>query len=419
MRLRLLVGLVACCGLVWILGCQKRRQSSVASGVAVRVMTAKKEVLQRPIIVFGQTEAYQRSNLAFQVAGVVAKVRVEEGDPIKVGASLASLDKESIKLNLRLSRARYYEAAASYRKLKGGYRKELVKQYYSAYKRAKATYQKAQVDYRSAVALKKSGAISKEQLTRARSTFATARASMNQAYQAYQMYLHGYQKEDIQVAGVKTSQARTQLALAKKQLRDTELRAPFSGVVAQKNVGVGELVSAQRTAFVLMDLSKIRIRVGVPERVIQHLSLGQTALVMLEGRKLLARGKLARKGVVLDKTTLSYPVEIEVDNPVVRYEEKKPIRKVLPGKVVVVAFPRQRPKKGIAVPLGAVLHDGAQKYLFLNQKGFAKKVVISTGDTHGNRIVITKGLRGGEQVIVAGQHRLDRGRRLFVVGGGQ
>ncbi len=399
-------------------GCTRRTSIGQAPRVAVRVLKVQTKLLQKPVVVFGQTEAYQSSQLAFQVSGVVAKINVEEGDPVKDGFVLASLDKESVKINLKLSRARYYEAAVSYRKMKKGYRKEVVRQNYAAYRRAKAMYEKARIDYQSSLRLKKSDAISNEQFTRAKSNYETAKASMSQAKQAYQMYLRGYQKEDIQVAGVKTSQARAQLALAKKQLKDAELRAPFQGVIAQKNVSVGELVSSQRSAFVLMDLRKVRIRVGVPERVIEHISLGQKAFIMFKPRKIAAVGKLARKGVVIDKSTLTYPVEIEVDNPIVRKEDGKPVRKFLPGKVVIVAFPRQDSKKGISVPLDAVLHDGAKKYVYVNENNKAKQVLVETGNTFRNQIVIKKGLKDGAEVIIAGQHRLDAGRSLLVLDGG-
>lgn len=405
-------------GLSWMslgLGCRQRGGTVAPPPVAVRLLKIRTMPLRAPIIVFGQTEAYQQSNLAFQVTGVVERVNVEEGDPVEQGKVLASLDKESVRLNLRLSKARYYEAAASYRKAKKGYRKEIVQQYSAAYKRSKAAYQQAYSHYLSNEKLRKTGAVSEEQFTTAKANYDSARASMNQAYQAYQMYLRGYEKEDIQMAGVKTSQAHTQVALAQKQLRDTELQAPFSGVIAQKSIGVGELASPQKPSFTLMDLSMIRIRVGVPERVIQHTRLGQEAIVFFEPGVIAAVGTLARKGVVIDRATLTYPVEIEVKNPVVGEEGGKPVRRLLPGKVALVAFPRQGAPQGIALPLDAVLVDGANKMVFVQEKNKAKRVLVKTGETHNNQIVITEGLRDGMEVVVVGQHQLEPGRGLYVI----
>lgn len=409
-------GVVSLCLCGVFLGC-RRPQATSDRSVAVRVIEVKKKLLQRPIIVFGQTEPWHQSALGFQVSGVVSKIDVEDGDAVKSGQALAELDKESIKLNVKLSQARYWEAAASYRKVKKGYRKEVIQQYYSSYMRAKATHQKAKIDLQAGKRLKKQKAISDEQYERYVSNFRTSKAAMEQAWQAYRMYLKGYQKEDIQVAGVKTTQARTQLALAKKQLKDSVLRAPFAGTVAQRRINVGELIATGSPAIVLMDLSRIKIQVGVPERVISSLRVGQKAYVSFQRGKPPAIGRLERKGVVIDKSTLTYPVDIIVPNPVIGHEGKKPIRKLLPGKIVFVAFPRQGAKKGISVPLDAVLHDGQKTFVFVERKGVAKRLAVTTGQTFRNQLVVSSGLKPGDKVVVAGQHQLDDGRKLFVIGG--
>ncbi|TNE45107.1 MAG: efflux RND transporter periplasmic adaptor subunit [Deltaproteobacteria bacterium] len=409
---------VGLCLLLGAFGCKGASSSSNRS-VAVKLLKVKPKKLQTSIAVFGQTEPMAQATLGFQVSGKVMKVEADEGDPVKAGDVLALLDKESIQLNVRLSRARYYEAAASYRKLKKGYRKEVVKQYYAAYRKALANYNKAKKSYASAKKLRKSGAISEEQFDSYRSNYNSALASKNQAWQSYQMYRRGYQKEDIQSAGSKISQAKTQLDQAKKQLKDAALRAPFSGIIATKKIEVGELVNAGTPSFVLMDLKRIRIRVGIPERVIEQVRYGQNALVSLRPGKVLGVGKVERKGVVLDKATLTYPVDVVVPNPVVRKENGKPIFRFLPGKVVLVLFPRKNAKTGISVPLTAVLNDGVHKYVYIEEKGKAKRVKVTTGQTYRNEIVISSGLKAGDQMVVEGQHQLEQGTRLFVIGGPQ
>ena len=337
--------------------------------------------------------------------------------PVKKGQVLASLDKESVRLSVKLSRAKYYEAAASYRKVRKGYRKEVVKQQYSVYLQASANYKKAKQSYDSAKKLRTSGAISKDQFAGYLSTYRSSQAAKNQAWQSYKMHLRGHQKEDIQTAGSRTSQARTQLAQAKKQLKDTELKAPFSGIIAQKKVEVGELASGGSPSFLLMNMKKIKIRVGVPERVIDQLHHGQKARISFQAGKVAGIGRLERKGFVIDKATLTYPVDVVVDNPIIRYENKKPIYKILPGKIVLILFPRQNAKTGISVPLSAILHDGIKKFVFVAHKGRAKRMTITTGDTYRNELVIKAGLKAGDRVIVEGQHQLSEGSRLFVIGG--
>ena len=426
-------------------GC-KRDKAYEAPPVAVRLERIQTRTLRRPVVISAMTEAMARAMLSFQVAGKVSRISVDQGDEVKKGQLLAAIDKESTKLNVDLSRARYREAWAAYRKVKGGFRKEVVQQHRSAWRQARALHEKARLDYRSAKKLRRAKAISREKYERFRANYQSTKAAMTRAQQAYQLHFRGHQKEDVQMAGTRTSQARANLKLARKRLQDTELLAPFAGVIARKLVERGEMVSASRAAFELLDLRRLKILVGVPERVIDAVFIGQQAHVLLRQiplearrklragklgltdlirRRLVAPGRVERRGVVLDKATLTYQVEVVIDNPIVRREKKRPIRLTLPGKVVMVHLLRRKQQKGISLPISAVLNDGRSKFVYVRElrrteKGrkplaLARKVPVDTGGIVGNRLVVT-GLKDGAEVVVEGQHQLSKGRRLFVVG---
>ena len=394
--------------------CKKHKSQIDAPSIAVKLEKVKLKELTRPIIVPATTSPFARSQLSFQVAGVVKKVQIEEGESVKQGQILATLDKASTKLNVALSKAKYNEAITTYRKFKKGYRKEIVKQHYASYKQSLALFNRAKQDFYRVRNLYKKRVVSKQSYTNALSSYQSALAQKNRAWQMYKMYSKGYDKADIQVAGVRFSQARTQLKLAKKQLSDTELHAPFSGVISKKSIGVGELVSPGRGAFELLDISRIKVQVGVPERLIDDLHRGQTAKVFFAPGKLAGEGVISHKGVALDKATLTYPVELIVSNKILRGGKRFPVYKILPGKVVIVHFWRQKRYKGVALPLQAVLHDGQKKFVFINDKKRAKKVEVKTKGTFKNRIVV-EGLSDGVEVVVAGQHQLSNNRRLFVI----
>ncbi len=400
-------------------GCGKKSASGESPPVAVEVERVKTADVTRPLVLFGQTEPLADAVLSFQLAGVVEKVPVKEGQYVKAGGLLAVLDKESVRLNVDLSRARLAQASVTYRKFRKGFRKETVQQQYAAYKRAQALYTKAKSDYDSGQKLHKSGTISKTQYLAYKTNHDSAKAGLMQAKQAYQMHLKGYQKEDVQAAGVQASQASTQLKMARKQLKDAELRAPFAGVVAKKHIEVGELVSAQRQAFQLMDLRKLDIRIGVPERIVETVQVGQLAYVALgrdnrRSSRQMVVGKITRKGVAVDRKTMTYPVSIRISNPVVGGTKQRPIYKMLPGKVVrVILFSANR-KRGMTLPLSAVLHDGSNPFVYVSDNKRAKKMPITPGQTFRNRIVV-EGLKEGTNVVVKGQHQLSPKRRLYVV----
>ncbi len=418
-RGRLVLPLVGVLCLVANPGCGKKADASEAPPVAVELERIRTTDVTRPLVLFGQTEAVVDAVLSFQLAGVVEKVPVKEGDYVSAHGLLAALDKESVKLNVDLSRARLAQASVTYRKYRKGFRKEMVQQQYAQYKRAQALFVKAKSDWDSGQMLYKSGTISKAKNLAYKTNHDSAKAGLMAAKQAYKMYLKGYQKEDVQAAGVQASQASTQLKMAKKSLKDAELRAPFAGVVAKRHIEVGELVSAQRQAFRLMDLRQLDIKIGVPERIVESVVLGQLAYVALSqdenpSHRQMIIGKITRKGVAVDRTTMTYPVSIRISNPVIGGTKSRPVYKMLPGKVVRVILYSTTRHQGITVHMSEEMHDGKKTFVYVNHKQRAKKMAVTPGKTHRNRIVVG-GLTEGIGVVIKGQHQLSPGRRLFVV----
>jgi HlyD family secretion protein len=405
--------------LLIVSGCGKSSKAQRQSPIAVELEEITEITIKKPQIVFGITEPNKESNLSFQASGVIDKIHAKEGAFLKKGELLATLDKESIELNVALQKSRYYEASVNYRKMKKGYRKEIVKQHHASYNQATASYIRAKSDYDASKILHPKGAITKGELDRTKSAFDAAKAAKNGAYQAYKMYIKGYETSDIKSAGVRTNQAATQVKIAKKLLKDTELRIPFDGVIAKKNVNIGELVSSPKIAFHIMDLSKIKIRLGIPERLIGQIEIGQKAYVNLKSiaptdfSKLII-GRVDSRGLVLDKSTLTYPVDVIIPNKIIKKSTKGPLYQMLPGQIVGVIFVNQNRKKGMTIPISALLNDGSSKFLYVNRGGKAAKVIVKTGAIVRNRFVVL-GLKPKDQVVVKGQHQLTQGRELFII----
>jgi RND family efflux transporter MFP subunit len=410
---------VAALGGLFLLGataCSRSKESRAAVRVPVVVEIAQTTTLTRPLIFFAQTQPVADSQLAFNQTGVVDTVSVEEGQLVEQGSLLAQLDKESLRLDLSLSRARLSEAAVAYKKVRRGYRKEIISQFFAAYKQAQANLARARRSFESAKELWESKTISENQYVQAKTSFDAAKAALERAKQAYEEKLRGYEKADVERAGARTSQAATQVKLAKKRLADSELRAPFTGVVAKKMVEVGELVGPQTPAIQMVDLRRVEVQFGVPERVIGSISMGQKVDIYAPARRARAPGEVVRKGVVLEKSTLTYPVTVLVENPVVSREGNRPAYEFLPGNVVAVVFqcPCPEGERGISVPLTAVLDRGRQKHVYVIRKGKAFRKTVEVGRIFRNRVVI-EGIEAGDEVVVEGQHQLSPGQPIYLV----
>lgn len=200
--------------------------------------------------------------------------------------------------------------------------------------------------------------------------------------------------------------AKAQLKLQSKNLADTKLYAPFSGVLLKKLAEPGEIVSAGMPVLVLSDISKVKVNAYIPENQVDQIRMGQEAEVKVNALGESFTGKLTELGAAADLTTRAFTVRIEVANPGL---------KIRPGMIAEVSIPSTRNQSVISVPASAILRTPeGQSYLFVADNGKAFQRNISVGNLYGDEIEIVSGLSAGEKIIVAGQHKLTNGTRISV-----
>ena len=118
------------------------------------------------------------------------------------------------------------------------------------------------------------------------SSYEAAKASLEQAEDAYSRMKELHDKgslPEIQWVEVqsKLRQARSMEEIASKNLKDTRLYAPFSGVIAEKNVEAGQNVAPGVPVVKLVSLSGLKVRISVPETEVGHVSLGQEVEIIV------------------------------------------------------------------------------------------------------------------------------------------
>jgi RND family efflux transporter MFP subunit len=196
--------------------------------------------------------------------------------------------------------------------------------------------------------------------------------------------------------------------LAKKRLADTHLAAPISGIIARRAIEVGTTVAPGQAAFTIIDLDPVRVRVGVPESDIGHVTEGATATVRIPALDTSFAGRVSLIGVAADPATRSYTVEISVPNPT---------RRLRAGMVAEATITTKATTSALMVPAPAVLHDGGVNgttiVYVLDQSGAASTRAharrVTTGIARGDSLEITSGLAVNDRVVVAGQQRLREG----------
>jgi len=197
-------------------------------------------------------------------------------------------------------------------------------------------------------------------------------------------------------------QARAALARAELALERTVVRAPGPGVVSRLPVRLGGLVSDGTPVARLVDISRLKLSVGIPERDVAAVrGLREAAFTVdaLGGRAF--RGKVVRLGVETESGARVYPLELEVDNSE---------RLLRPGMFATVDVVRRVKPDALVVPLFAVVARGTkEKSVMVEVAGRASRRDVELGAFLDAEVEITKGLSPGDRVIVFGQRDLDDG----------
>jgi len=230
------------------------------------------------------------------------------------------------------------------------------------------------------------------------------------------------QELDVTEADWRTAQA--QLDQAEQNLRDSRLVAVRDGAVLARYVNARVIVSAGQKVLRLADTSLMSVELGLPDRLVGRISPGQELPVEvsgLEGRPPF-RGRVSEVGVAASAEGRLFRVVIKVPNPdgLLRsgMTARIPIGDTLAAKSGTVRVPLSA-----LVTFPAVGQSGAnananaraQLGVFLAQDGKALRRTVKTGDILGSSILITEGLRAGEQVVTSGASFLYDGAPIEVV----
>ncbi len=214
--------------------------------------------------------------------------------------------------------------------------------------------------------------------------------------------LHAIAKADLELARVQREQAQ-------ETLKDTEIRAPFAGVITRKSVTLGERITPGHVLFRLADIETVKLEVRIPAEDIHRLDARVVARVRVRGLGEEFAGRVTNIGPRADLETRSFPVEIFVANP--------PGRKLLPGMFASAAIPVGEYPDAVLIPRESVLFEDGEPTVFVAdpRRNLAARRGVTISRRFGPRYMIAAGLRPGELLVTAGQRLLVDGARIRIV----
>jgi HlyD family secretion protein len=267
-------------------------------------------------------------NLSFKVDGRIQTLAVDEGDTVKAGQFVATLDKRYFQDELSVANALRDNLASILAKLENGSRPEEIAQARAQTTSKEAMLAQARADYARYKELDKTpGAISKQELDRYAAQLAVTEADAKAAFESQRLMEIGPRKEDIDAARALLGQQRAIIVQIERKLSDCNLIAPSDGFIFTRSREIGAIVQAGETVFTLTLTSPVWVRTYVSERDLGLIAPGMPAAVTTDTAP--AKPYSAHIGFISPtaeftpktvetreiRTSLVYRLRVVVDNP--------------------------------------------------------------------------------------------------------
>lgn len=252
--------------------------------VVIAVMAIGAYFLLRPrsdgsaLAASGTVEATEAA-LGFQAAGRIAEIRVNEGDRVKAGDTLAILDRTELDARQAQARAQAAAAEAALSELERGARSEELVQAREADSAAAARLADAERDLARAQQLYRGGAASQEVQDKARLAADVARSQREQAAQQLRLVLTGPRTERIAAQRAMVASSQALLRQVNAQLTNAVVIAPFDGVVTVRQRQPGEVVAPGSPVVTVSNFGDRWVRIYIAENRLGAVAIGAPATI--------------------------------------------------------------------------------------------------------------------------------------------
>ena len=399
----LLAGALLAGGGVWMLTAHGKDETKAQLGpnqaggprpAVEKVEIVPIEKTSRPayVTVTGGLAADEISQVASKATGTALEVKIERGTPVQKGDVLVVLDPVHATNALREGEAAAEELRVRLGLTTGTTTFDAERQ--PEVESARSTFELAKVNLERDTDLRRRNVISQADIDRRQNEY-------NEARQRYELT----RKLALQLyMGYQTAQAR--LVTLRQSVEDLTIRAPFSGVIAEKLVSPGEAVQGggpgSAPVATLVRANPIRLAITVPE---QHVGLARTdAEVEFQvpaAPGTTFRGRIAYISPQLDAASRSLKVEALVDNP---------NGELRPGYFATARLFYASKEEAFAVPASALRRQGDVARVFVVTDGVARERIVTVGDEDGGKVLITSGLVAGDQVVADASRVADGSR---------
>jgi len=359
---------------------------------AVRVEAVRQESVKRAVDVVGTLAPVDQVTISSEADGKVSRILADLGDRVKAGQVLIQIDNEKQQYTFEQQQAALARALAQYGANDPEHLPEIERTPDAM--RANSDLVQATQAFDRATELFKRNLISQQALDDAQAALQSKRAIYNSALQT---------GKNLR-ASIQASQAA--MKLADRQLRDTQIRAPFDGFVEKRLVNLGELVKTQTPVIAIVRLDPLKVTAEIPEKMAPWINTGETVQLQVDAYQGRAfSGKVSRISPAVNTSTRAFPFEALVPNPDAALK---------PGTFARVHIESSKIDNVLTLPYAALQYRYGVNRVFVVAGDKLTIRELSVGERVGERIEILGGVKAGERVVIADVDTLNDGAAVTV-----
>ncbi|MFZ5944256.1 MAG: efflux RND transporter periplasmic adaptor subunit [Bacillota bacterium] len=344
----------------------KSAAKHVEAPLLVKTDEVKVQDFSGQLSLIGIMDAQEKSNLSAQLPGNVIAVNAKEGDYVKKGDVIISLDRKDLLNQLEQAQAGFVNAQ-------------------SLAEQARINYENTEADFVRFQELYQAGAISQQQLEQI-----TVKRGITKS-----------QYEVAQGAGINVAKAA--LNAVNLSLAKMDIKSPIDGVLVTSNVFVGDTVGPGIPIAVIIATDQLVLTGNLSESQINYVKVGDPVEVSVDSiPNRTFPGEISYISPISIPTGQFFPVKVTVDNP----------EGLLKAGMTTTAKITVKSSSVLVIPNSALLRRDGKDYVMVAKEGKAVKTAVRTGLSNEESTVIVQGLQAGDRIVINGADGLADGEEV-------
>ena len=354
--------------------------------LAIETVTLESQPIDRFIRVTGSLLADEQAEVSAESGGRVVATPVERGSRVESGTVLVRVSPAEAAAQLQEAEANAAQIEARLGLQPGTSFDPMV---VPDVMNAKASLDLAEAEFARMRSLLDQKVVSQSefdqrstQVEAARQQYQVAQNSARQSYRSLQA-------------------ARARLALAAKNVADTSVKAPFSGIVAERLVSVGDYVTRGTRVATVVKIDPLRVELTIPEQAVSLVRVGQPVKLTVD----------AYPGEVFEAKVRFVSPSVRADQRAMTIEAIAPNSsgRLKPGLFTTASIQQPQSAPALLAPSTAVETISGTSRVYLIKDGKVEERIVTTGERLGDRVEITSGVASGDVIATDPKGRLTDG----------